>query len=111
MPATPTFDRSVSQGLLDVLIRGGLVAVLVVACYQVFHPFLALMLWSIILAVTLYPLQKMLKRKLGFKDGRIATLIVVLAIAVLMVPVYLLTASLAAALTRATRSAGSPFGP
>jgi len=96
MPATPAFDKSVSQGLLDVLIRGGLIAVLVIVCYQVFHPFMNLMLWSMILAVTLYPLQRTLKRKLGFKDGRIATLIVVIAIAVLMVPIYLLGASMAA---------------
>ena len=101
MPATPTFDRSVSQGLLDVLIRGGLVAVLVVACYQVFHPFLALMLWAIILAVTLYPLQRRWQRKWGFKEGRTATIIVVVSILVLMVPVYLLTASLAASLESA----------
>ena len=101
MPSTPVIDKTVSRGLLDVLIRAGLIAVLVVACYYVFHPFLDLMLWSIILAVTLYPLQKMLKRKLGFKDGRIATLIVVIAIAVLMVPIYLLSASLAASLESA----------
>jgi predicted PurR-regulated permease PerM len=101
MASTPAFDKSVSRGLLDVLIRAGLIAVLVIVCYQVFHPFMNLMLWSIILAVMLYPLQKMLKRKWGLKDGRIATLIVVFAIAVLMVPIYLLGVSLASSLESA----------
>jgi predicted PurR-regulated permease PerM len=101
MASKPALDKSVSQGLLDVLIRGGLIAVLVIICYRVFHPFLDLMLWSMILAVTLYPLQKMLKRRLGFKDGRIATLIVIFAIAVLLVPIYLLGVSMASSVETA----------
>jgi len=101
MASKPALDKSVSQGLLDVLIRGGLIAVLVIICYRVFHPFLDLMLWSMILAVTLYPLQKMLKRRLGFKEGRIATLIVILAIAILLVPIYLLGVSMASSVETA----------
>jgi len=96
MPSTPAFDKSVSRGLLDVLIRGGLIAVLVIFSYRVFHPFMDLMLWSMILAVTLYPLQRMLRRKWGLKEGWTATIIVIFAIAVIMVPIYLLGVSLAA---------------
>ena len=43
---TPTSEKALSRGLLDVLIRAGLIAVLVIVCYQIFHPFLDLMLWS-----------------------------------------------------------------
>jgi len=96
MASTPALEKSVSQGLLDVLIRAGLIAVLVIICYRVFHPFMDLLLWAMILAVTLYPLQRRWKRKWGFKEGRIATLIVLLAIAILLVPIYLLGVSLAA---------------
>jgi predicted PurR-regulated permease PerM len=81
--------------LLDVLVRAGLVAVLVVACYYVFHPFLNLMLWSVILAITLYPLQSMLRRHMRLKEGHLATLIVVVAIVLLVVPLYVVGASLA----------------
>ena len=101
MPSTPVIDKSVSQGLLDVLIRGGLIAVLVIICYRVFHPFMDLMIWAIILAVTLYPLERRWKRKLGLKDGRIATLIVLIAIAILLVPIYLLGVSMAASVEHA----------
>ena len=93
LPAPP-FEEVLSRGLLDVLIRAGLIAALVLLCFQIFHPFLHLMLWSIILAITLYPLQRMLKSKLGNRDGRTATLIVLIAIAVLMVPIYLLGTSM-----------------
>ncbi|MDD2047723.1 AI-2E family transporter [Pseudomonas putida] len=86
--------RALSGGLLDVLIRAGLITVLVLFCFQIFHPFLNLMLWAVILAITLYPLHNMLKGKLGNKDGRTATLIIVVALALLMVPIYLLGTSI-----------------
>ncbi|MBH3426371.1 AI-2E family transporter [Pseudomonas alkylphenolica] len=86
--------RALSGGLLDVLIRAGLITVLVLFCFQIFHPFLNLMLWAVILAITLYPLHNMLKGKLGNKDGRTATLIVVVALGLLMVPIYLLGTSI-----------------
>lgn len=59
MQPTPLPDKVLSRGLLDVLIRAGLIAILVISCYQIFRPFLDLMLWSMILAITLYPLHGM----------------------------------------------------
>lgn len=88
-------DKFISRDLLDVLIRAGLIGVLVMFCYQVFQPFLNLMLWSMILAITLYPLHGKLKARLDNNDGRAATALVVLSIAILLVPVYLLGASMA----------------
>jgi predicted PurR-regulated permease PerM len=82
------------RSLLDVLIQAGLIAVLAVFCYGVFHPFRDLMLWSMILAVTLYPLHTRLRHKLG-SDGRAATLIVLIGIATMLLPVYFLGMSLA----------------
>jgi len=79
--------------LLDVILRVGLIVVLAVFCFGIFRPFLNLMLWSVILAVTLYPLQRKLKTKLG-KDGRTATVIVLLCIAVLAVPTWVIGNSL-----------------
>lgn len=94
VPASPV-EPTWSRPLLDVLLRTGLVAVLALACYAVFHPFLNLMLWSVILAITLYPLQGMLRRRLHWKEGHLATLIVVVLIAVLLVPMYFMAMSLA----------------
>jgi len=95
MTLTSASGKWFSHDLLDVLIRAGLITILAFACYYVFHPFLNLMLWSVILAITLYPLHVRLARHLGDKQGRTATLLVVISIAVLMVPVYLLAMSLA----------------
>lgn len=94
----PAAERLSPQGLLDVLIRAGLIAVLATICYRVFNPFLDLMLWSVILAITLYPLERRLKRWLGDKDGPTATVIVLIAIAILLLPIYLLGASVASSI-------------
>ncbi|WP_286977126.1 AI-2E family transporter [Pseudomonas sp.] len=94
MSLTPPPDLQFSRNLLDTFIRAALIAILVYGCYQVFHPFLGMMLWALILGVTLYPLQGMIKARLGNHDGRAASLLVVLAIAVLLVPVYFLGTSL-----------------
>ncbi len=95
MQPTPTSERLITRGLLDVLIRAGLIAILSIACYEIFSPFLNLMLWALILAVTFYPLHGMLKNKLGLRDGHAATLIVVVSVGLLMVPIYLLGMSIA----------------
>ncbi|MFW0755505.1 AI-2E family transporter [Pseudomonas sp. H11T01] len=95
MVPTPTSEKALSYGLLDVLIRAGMIAVLVIFCFQIFYPFLDLMLWSVILAITLYPLQGRLKGMLGNNEGYTATLIVLISIGILMVPIYLLGTSIA----------------
>ena len=58
-------NRERMAGLLDVLIRAGLILAMVALCYQVFSPFLTLMIWAIILAVTLYPMHQYLASKMG----------------------------------------------
>ncbi|WP_248324286.1 MULTISPECIES: AI-2E family transporter [unclassified Caballeronia] len=92
---TPVTERTLSRELLDVLIRAGLVAVLAVFCFRVFVPFLNLMVWALILAVTLYPLQVKLRGPLGGRNGLIASLIILVAFAVILVPTYLLGVAIA----------------
>jgi predicted PurR-regulated permease PerM len=87
--------------LLDVLIRAGLVAVLAIFCFRIFVPFLNLMVWAVILAITLYPLQVKLRRIFAGKDGLIATLIVLVAFAVILVPTYLLGVAVASSIDHA----------
>ncbi|MHA6160144.1 AI-2E family transporter [Pseudomonas sichuanensis] len=90
-----------SRALLDVLIRAGLVAALVVTCFAVFRPFLSLMLWAVILAITFYPLHGRLRARLGLKSGHAASLIILVTLLILMVPIYLLGDSIAASVSAA----------
>ncbi|MCA3187684.1 MAG: AI-2E family transporter, partial [Cupriavidus sp.] len=90
MPQAPYSAATVSRTLIDTFIRFGLIALLSVFCFQIFKPFLNLLLWSVILAITLYPLQEWLRGKIFAGEGRTATLIILVVIAVVLVPTYLL---------------------
>jgi predicted PurR-regulated permease PerM len=94
MLSTLISEKTLSRGMLDVLIRAGLIAVLAVFCFRIFYPFGSLLVWSLILAITLYPLHLRLRKRLGNKNGLTATLIVVLSLIVIMVPAYLLGVAL-----------------
>ena len=83
-----------TSGLLDVLIRAGLILALAMLCYQVFAPFLTLMVWALILAVALYPLHQYLAAKIGGKQGLAATILVLLGVTLIIVPTAVLMSSL-----------------
>ena len=88
-------EKRLSNRLLDVLIRTGLILALVMLCYQIFAPFLALMVWALILAITLYPLHQKLVNLSGGKEGRAATLLVLGGILLIVMPTAVLMSSLA----------------
>ncbi|HEU4712480.1 MAG TPA: AI-2E family transporter [Pyrinomonadaceae bacterium] len=88
-------ERPATSTLWDTLIRVGLIAGLAVLCYQVFSPFLKLIVWSIILAVTMYPAHQWLARKLGGRQGLTSTILALLGIALIVVPTWLLMNSFA----------------
>ena len=83
-------ERRLFSRLLDVLIRGGLIGVLAALCYVVFAPFLTLMVWAVILAVTLYPLHRSLARRIGGKQGLAATIVVLGGLLLIVTPSALL---------------------
>jgi predicted PurR-regulated permease PerM len=87
-------EKRISDGALDVLIRAGLVLSLAMLCYQVMHPFITVLVWATILAVTLYPAHQKLAGKLGGKQGLAATLIVLLGMLLIVVPTTALVNSL-----------------
>jgi predicted PurR-regulated permease PerM len=82
------------SSLLDVLIRAGLILALAILCFQVFSPFLALMMWALILAVALYPAHQFIAAKMGGRQGLAATLLVVLGIVLIVTPTAVLMSSL-----------------
>ncbi len=90
----PEFEQRLAARLLDVLIRAGLILAMVMLCFQVFSPFLHLMVWALILAVCLYPLHQSVAAKLGGRQGLAATLLVLLGIVIVVVPTAALMSSL-----------------
>lgn len=87
--------KLLSSDLLDLMIRAGLIAFFVVMCVRVFAPFAGLMLWALVLAVALYPLHRGLAKRLGGRQGRAATVLVVAGLLLIGVPTVMLGSSFA----------------
>lgn len=77
------------MALNTTLIRFALIVLVVAICVWAFAPFMPIMLWAIVLAVALYPAQVFLQRKLGWSNGRIATLIVLCGLLGIGVPSFM----------------------
>jgi predicted PurR-regulated permease PerM len=87
--------KVLSEDLMSVFIRVGLIVLLVVLSARVFAPFALLILWALVLAVALYPLQRKLAGPLGGKQGRTATVIVICGLLLVGVPTVMLGGSFA----------------
>jgi predicted PurR-regulated permease PerM len=87
-------EHRIASRLMDVLIRAALIFLLAMLSYRIFAPFLSLMVWAAILAVTLFPLHQAIASKLGDKQGLAATLIVLLGIILIVAPTAVLMGSM-----------------
>ncbi len=95
MTLEKTLNREmIKKDLSDILIRIALLGFLVFMSMKIFSPFMGMMLWALILAVTLFPLHQKLAARLGGKQGRAATLIVLSGILFLGVPTVMLSGSM-----------------
>ena len=82
--------RLLSEDLVEVFIRIGLITLLVFVCIRIFAPFATLMLWGLILAVALYPLCRRIAARLGGRTKLAAAIVVLIALLVIGVPTAVL---------------------
>lgn len=92
-------DPRISASVLEALIKAGVILLLVLFCYQVLAPFMALMLWALVLTITLYPAHQRLTPMVGNRSGLAATLIVLFSVLLLVVPSGFLLSSVADTVT------------
>jgi predicted PurR-regulated permease PerM len=91
--ATP--QKLPTKDLMDLIIRVGIIAFIVVMCVRIFAPFASLMMWALILAVCLYPLHLGLAKRLGGRHGHAAILLVIAVLLLIGVPTVVLGSSFA----------------
>ena len=89
-----TLDKAYLGRALEVFIHVGLFIFLATACLLILRPFLPLTAWGIVIAIAVYPGFVKVKNLLGGRNGLAATVCTLLLLAVLIVPVVLLTAAL-----------------
>ena len=83
--------------MLDAVLQIGLVALLIFACSRIILPFTGILLWSVILAVMLYPLHQRLVARVGNRWS--ATLIGLVSVALMLVPLVMVVTSLGSSIS------------
>jgi predicted PurR-regulated permease PerM len=86
-------DTVFQRRAIEAAIRIGLVILLVVWCFNIVKPFVLLVLWGAIIAVAVYPLFAKLQSVLGGRKKLAATLMVLIALAMLITPTIMLSES------------------
>jgi predicted PurR-regulated permease PerM len=79
---------------LEATIRIVVLGLLLVWCFKIARPFIEPIVWGIIIAVAIRPVHRRLQSAFGGRGGLAATLITLLALAILIVPTIMLGASL-----------------
>ena len=96
MKQDPQTTSGLSQKtFVDAMIILSLIAVLAYFCMRIVTPFLPVLLWGLVLAVMIYPLQQSLAKRLGGRQGRASSIIVGIGILLIVGPVAMLGTSFA----------------
>lgn len=87
-------NNKVGNLSLEIVLRLSLVALILVWCFQIISPFISLILWGAIIAVSAYSPFLSLAKKLNEKKTRSSVLMTALAVITIIVPLVFLSGSL-----------------
>jgi predicted PurR-regulated permease PerM len=85
--------QELSRFTMDMAVRLALVAGVVYVSILLLRPVTPLLLWSVILAVAVFPLFRVLRQRAHMRPGLAATVLSILLLALLVAPVVLLSTS------------------
>ena len=86
--------NSDSKNPVDIYIKIVLLSLLLLWSYNIVRPFVTIIIWSIIVAVSLYPFhQKLIKLFKGKKQGLVTSMFILILLALIVAPTINLTGS------------------
>ena len=91
---TRSHDKAYLDRGFEVFIHLALLALLAAACFLIVRPFVLLIAWGIIIAIAIHPGYRKLQKLLGGRSGLTAVVCTLVLLAILIIPVVLLTESL-----------------
>jgi predicted PurR-regulated permease PerM len=89
----PSTERDYLGKAVEIAIRLAVIAVIVLASYRIVSPFLLVVVWGMVLAITLHPVYDRVRRVFGGKAKLAGALFIVMCLAIVVVPTWLLTES------------------
>jgi len=87
-------NQSTNNSVYDTTIRLFILILIVGWCLAIMYPFVSIILWSLILAMALHPLHRIMSEKMGGRPKLASAIIVVSLLIIIFVPTWLLIDSL-----------------
>lgn len=79
-------DQFSDNLVYDTMIRLLIILLIIALCLMILYPFGSILMWSLILAMAMYPFHAKLTKKLGGKPKLASTIIVISALAIIFIP-------------------------
>ncbi len=95
----PANDVNLQRNLMTAFIQIAAVVILISYCLDIVGPFVSLIIWGLVLAVAIHPLFLKLAASLGGKEKLAATLIIVVGLAIIVVPGWIMIKSIITSIT------------
>jgi predicted PurR-regulated permease PerM len=83
-----------NNSVYDITIRMFILLLIIAWCLMIMYPFVSIILWSLILAMAMYPLHGALSKKLGGRPKWASFIIIFAILAIVILPTILLIGSL-----------------
>jgi predicted PurR-regulated permease PerM len=93
-PDKITQEKTYTGPAIDIAIRIGVIALLIVLCFQILRPFISLVIWGAILAIAFYPVCRRLSTVLGGRVKVTAAIITVVMLLAIILPSVRMVGSL-----------------
>lgn len=93
-PLPSDHDKAFLARNIETVIKIGVLAVLLVYCYQIVRPFIIPVVWGVIIAVAIYPAFTRVRTALGGRNRLSASLVTAVLLVVLVIPAVLLSETL-----------------
>ena len=87
-------NQSTNNSVYDTTIRLFILILIVGWCLAIMYPFVSIILWSLILAMAMHPLHKIMSEKMGGRPKLASTIIVLSVLVIIFLPTWLLIDSL-----------------
>lgn len=85
-----TVDQKFLSNAMASFLQIGALLILLMMCFTIVRPFISIMVWALILAVAIYPLHVSMTARLGGREKASATLFVLIGLAIILVPTWVL---------------------
>ena len=87
-------QKETTRLVIDITIKLGVLFLLLAWCFQILFPFISVVFWAMVIAVTLFPLFSGLSRRMNGRRKLAAILIAILSLAIIIIPGIIFTDSL-----------------